>query len=247
MRRTMKCAGSSTHGPHPVQRRRGAISLTCLHLDHLTGLDRKRTCGAVTDLPCATWPYWACGRTRVNVSIGCSCAGFLRRVPPQRRAVMRRNLPGNAITLLWQRAAQQSQTLTSSGPTMPQGYDLGIDSRLGNCVYCFMKGAPALAAIARDESAGGLGGARTPSRLGWWAELERRYAGPSHGGGNFKFLSLTAPSYEQISVASGLDATTQGPNMTPVVIESRRQNAADEPTDSAVMATRSWVPCECTD
>ena len=131
-----------------------------------------------------------------------------------------------------------------------QGYDLGIDSRLGNCVYCFMKGAPALAAIARDESAGGLGvsgGARTPSRLRWWAELERRYAGPSHAGGNFKFLSLTAPSYEQIAAASGSGATAQGPNVTPVVIEPRRKEAADEPTDSPVMTSRSWAPCECTD
>lgn len=131
-----------------------------------------------------------------------------------------------------------------------QGYDLGIDGRLGNCVYCFMKGAPALAAIAREESAYEADArdcAQGPSRLRWWAQLEQRYAGPSHGGGNFKFLSLSSPTYEQIADASGLGENSIGLNATPVVIESRCKSATDELPDSSTKMSRSWAPCECTD
>ena len=78
-----------------------------------------------------------------------------------------------------------------------QGHDLRIGGEFGNCVFCFMKGEDRLSSLAsRDDPEREEG---TPSHIGWWADLESRYGGPSNGGGTFKFLSLGAASYEQIA------------------------------------------------
>lgn len=78
-----------------------------------------------------------------------------------------------------------------------QGYDLRIGSELGNCVFCFMKGEDRLSNLANIDDPERQEG--TPSHIGWWANLESRYGGPSIRGGTFKFLSLGASSYQQIA------------------------------------------------
>ena len=52
-----------------------------------------------------------------------------------------------------------------------QDWDLGIDSRYSNCVFCFMKGKRNLSAIAQDPQSRATG----PGQLSWWANLEKRY------------------------------------------------------------------------
>ena len=52
-----------------------------------------------------------------------------------------------------------------------QDWDLGIDSRYSNCVFCFMKGKRNLNAIADDPQSRAPG----PGQLAWWANLEERY------------------------------------------------------------------------
>lgn len=99
-----------------------------------------------------------------------------------------------------------------------QRYDLRLDDGRGNCVYCFMKGEPAIRLLAASEAKTAAG----PAGIQWWAGIESRYAGESISGpeGRFKFLSLRAPSYTDI--------------------------AADP--DSAVRGRASAVlPCSCTD
>ncbi len=78
-----------------------------------------------------------------------------------------------------------------------QPYDLGIDGRQGNCVYCPMKGEAALRALAANEETKDSG----PMSIGWWADIESRYgrAATSEGADRFRFLSLRAPSYAEIA------------------------------------------------
>lgn len=51
------------------------------------------------------------------------------------------------------------------------GFGLQIDSSRSNCVYCFMKGPRALAALAASDA----GDSESPASLRWWQRLERKY------------------------------------------------------------------------
>ena len=84
-----------------------------------------------------------------------------------------------------------------------QPYNLGIDRALGNCVYCFMKGESALRKLAASENSDKP--ADGPAAIGWWADIEARYAGPSHdpNARKFKFLTLRSPSYAEIAAGDG--------------------------------------------
>ena len=81
-----------------------------------------------------------------------------------------------------------------------QSYDLGIDGRWGNCVYCPLKGEPALRALAADEAKGGSE-AVGPASIRWWADIEDKYGRPSNAedAHRFRFLSLRAPTYAEIA------------------------------------------------
>ncbi len=82
-------------------------------------------------------------------------------------------------------------------------YDLAIDQALGNCVYCFMKGAARLTRIASTPDPMAVPG--TPSDIDWWADIEQRYARPSNRdaqGGKFKFLSLSGEPYADIAASA---------------------------------------------
>lgn len=81
-----------------------------------------------------------------------------------------------------------------------QSYDLGISGAEGNCVYCFMKGEPALRRLASAEQSDG-DEVTGPAGIGWWADIESRYAGVSDdaGYGRFKFLALKSPTYAEIA------------------------------------------------
>lgn len=52
-----------------------------------------------------------------------------------------------------------------------QDFDLGLpyDGSLGNCVYCFMKGANKLSSIISDNSE------LTPQNIDWWIYIEKKY------------------------------------------------------------------------
>ncbi|MCY4527200.1 MAG: hypothetical protein OXB89_11415, partial [Anaerolineaceae bacterium] len=52
-----------------------------------------------------------------------------------------------------------------------QEWDLEVDSRYSNCVFCFMKGKRNLNAIAQDPQTRASG----PGQLSWWVEIEDRY------------------------------------------------------------------------
>ena len=71
-----------------------------------------------------------------------------------------------------------------------QPYDLGIDGRRGNCVFCPMKGAKALARLASEPDPEAEAG--KPSSFQWWADMEDRYARPSQDrpGRRFGWLGI---------------------------------------------------------
>ena len=52
-----------------------------------------------------------------------------------------------------------------------QDFDLGLpyDGSLGNCVYCFMKGANKLSSIKSDTNE------LTPQNIDWWVRIEQKY------------------------------------------------------------------------
>lgn len=52
-----------------------------------------------------------------------------------------------------------------------QTWDLQLDSRYSNCVFCFMKGIRTLRAIAQDPKSSAQGA----SQLDWWMQLEEKY------------------------------------------------------------------------
>ena len=57
---------------------------------------------------------------------------------------------------------------------------LGHDTKVGNCVYCFMKGKRNLGRIAKEREAGSWPGygtlEGTPSDPAWWSRIEHTYA-----------------------------------------------------------------------
>lgn len=128
-----------------------------------------------------------------------------------------------------------------------QGYDLGVDGRLGNCVFCFMKGEPALTQLARAELMTDSGERcdSSPSNIRWWSELEQRYAGPSDEGGRFKFLSLGSSTYAEIAEHAAAESSVT------LEIGSRAPTRSalddDQPQDCSSEDFAGRVPCECTD
>lgn len=85
-----------------------------------------------------------------------------------------------------------------------QDFDLGISSNVGNCTYCFMKGAPALSQIPVAV------GEEMATNLQWWSEVEKRYRrevparDPDRHGkvAKFGFLGIGLPSYAQIAAGN---------------------------------------------
>ena len=53
-----------------------------------------------------------------------------------------------------------------------QDWDLELDGRYSNCVFCFMKGKRNLSAIAQGTKTRAQG----PGQLSWWVDLEKRYS-----------------------------------------------------------------------
>ncbi len=82
-------------------------------------------------------------------------------------------------------------------------FDLdGMPQGAGNCVFCFMKGTRAIVRTAKERDPERT--AATPSDIGWWAEMERKYRRevPSRDGSGrsrFGFFGVRGPTYEEIS------------------------------------------------
>lgn len=103
-----------------------------------------------------------------------------------------------------------------------QPYDLRIDSGLGNCVYCFMKGEKQLrrqTSLPDEYRQSGQ-----PTHIDWWEGIERRYARDARGG-KFKFLSLSSVTYADI----------------------RRTEKPVEHSASVSFSPDVRLPCECSD
>ena len=86
-----------------------------------------------------------------------------------------------------------------------RSFDLKIPKYAGNCVFCFMKGTKFLRDAARAVDPGRVAG--TPSDVGWWDAIERRYARelPARDGtGNlrFGFLGKSGPTFAEIAEGS---------------------------------------------
>lgn len=85
-----------------------------------------------------------------------------------------------------------------------QAFDLQAGDHSGNCVFCFMKGTYALrAAAAADDSAKVPG---TPSDIGWWDAMERKYARevPARSGAGvsrFGFFGLRGPTFADLAAS----------------------------------------------
>lgn len=96
-----------------------------------------------------------------------------------------------------------------------QPYDLGIDSKWGNCVYCPMKGEAALRRLAHHEAVNGQVDSSSPSSIAWWSDIERRYgrASESEGVESFRFLSLRSPTFAEIAASPNPPANTKNDTM----------------------------------
>lgn len=96
-----------------------------------------------------------------------------------------------------------------------QPYDLDIDGERGNCVYCFMKGESVLRRLAAAETNVPPSGGTGPSRIAWWADIEKRYAGASDDpqAKQFKFLSLRASSYTDIAADPAAKIDNAAPSL----------------------------------
>lgn len=86
-----------------------------------------------------------------------------------------------------------------------QDFDLAIPEHTGNCVFCFMKGATMLNALARQADEQRI--ADAPSDVGWWTSIERRYRREMparHGSGvsRFGFLGVKGPTFAQIAAGN---------------------------------------------
>lgn len=81
-----------------------------------------------------------------------------------------------------------------------RGLELPVGA--GNCVFCFMKGTRDLREVAQNHDPDRVAG--TPSDIGWWDRIERRYrrtAPTRNGSGNtvFGFFGVNGPSYADIA------------------------------------------------
>jgi len=54
-----------------------------------------------------------------------------------------------------------------------RGFALDIPEGAGNCTFCFMKGTKTLVQLSEAPDRGRADG--TPTDIGWWADIERRY------------------------------------------------------------------------
>ena len=78
---------------------------------------------------------------------------------------------------------------------------LELPAGAGNCVFCFMKGTRDLRVVAHTRDPDRV--ADTPSDIGWWDAVERRYrrrAPARNGSGHttFGFFGVNGPSYADI-------------------------------------------------
>ncbi|MDE0395658.1 MAG: hypothetical protein OYK82_12865 [Gammaproteobacteria bacterium] len=83
-----------------------------------------------------------------------------------------------------------------------RGQGLQLPAGAGNCVFCFMKGTHDLRAVAQSLDPDRV--ADTPSDIGWWDSIERRYrrkAPARDGSGHtvFGFFGVNGPSYADIA------------------------------------------------
>ena len=79
---------------------------------------------------------------------------------------------------------------------------LELPAGAGNCVFCFMKGTRELRAVAQNYDPDRVSG--TPSDIGWWDRIERRYRrkAPARNGSGltvFGFFGVNGPSYADIA------------------------------------------------
>ena len=79
---------------------------------------------------------------------------------------------------------------------------LELPTGAGNCVFCFMKGTRDLRAVAQSHDPDRVAG--TPSDIGWWDEIERRYrrTAPARNGSGrtvFGFFGVNGPTYSDIA------------------------------------------------
>ena len=84
-------------------------------------------------------------------------------------------------------------------------FDLEIREDAGNCVFCFMKGTKSLRRSARADDDGRVAG--TPSDIGWWDAVERKYARevPARNGcgtTRFGFFGLRGPTFAEIATGT---------------------------------------------
>ena len=83
-----------------------------------------------------------------------------------------------------------------------RGRGLQVPTGAGNCVFCFMKGTHDLRAVAQNRDPDRV--ADTPSDIGWWDNIERRYRrkAPARNGSGltvFGFFGVNGPSYADIA------------------------------------------------
>ena len=83
-----------------------------------------------------------------------------------------------------------------------RGRGLELPAGAGNCVFCFMKGTHDLRAVAQNRDPDRV--ADTPSDIGWWDSIERRYRrkAPARNGSGvtvFGFFGVNGPSYADIA------------------------------------------------
>lgn len=90
-----------------------------------------------------------------------------------------------------------------------RSYDLDVPEGSGNCVYCFLKGPPALSKLASSMPCeGGSPDHGTPVDIKWWARLESDYGRPSttHDGSIGMFHDT---SYADISSAGASESGSE--------------------------------------
>ena len=83
-----------------------------------------------------------------------------------------------------------------------QDFDLEADSVIGNCVFCFMKGPQVLNQLSKMDDPWRQAG--TPTDIGWWADLEAKYARtkPARDGvgvDSFNFQGMNKPTFGEIA------------------------------------------------
>ena len=103
-------------------------------------------------------------------------------------------------------------------------YDLEIDSSLGNCAFCFLKGVKQLTTIMRMPDPERKSG--TPTDPRWWSDIEQKYgrASTKHPDRRFGFTNFDRPSYAELI-----------------------ERVEDQPALELASSISGELPCDCTD